>query len=173
MEFKSHFPFKHRISVFLKQPKFFPNTYDFIALLYIVTLFALISLGVSGTDQSLEKLASVPISLDVHNLPKYALFTTLRMFAAILFSLIFTFTVATVAAKSRRAEILIIPVLDVLQSVPILGFLTFTFAFFMGLFPGQEYGVELAAIFCCVYRAGVEYGFFLLSILAYSTARFT
>lgn len=147
MEFKPHFPFKHKISVFLKQPKFFPNTYDFLALLYIVTLFALISIGVTGTDQSLEQLASVPISLDVHNLPKYALFTTLRMFAAIIFSLIFTFTVATVAAKSRRAEILIIPVLDILQSVPVLGFLTFTVAFFMGLFPGQEYGAELAAIF--------------------------
>src|SRR5581483_165819 len=59
----------------------------------------------------------------------------------------FTFTVSTVAAKSRRAELLIIPVLDVLKSVPVLGFFKFTVAFFMGLFPGQEYGVELAAIF--------------------------
>lgn len=147
MQFKDHFPFTNRLSVFFKQPKFFPNTYDFIALLYIVTLLALIAVGVRGTDQSLDKLASVPITLSLENLPKYALFTTLRMFAAIFCSLFFTFTVATVAAKSRKAEMIIIPMLDVLQSVPVLGFLTFTVAFFMQIFPGQEYGVELAAIF--------------------------
>lgn len=147
MQFKDHFPFTNRLSVFFKQPKFFPNTYDFIALLYIVTLLALIAIGVRGTDQSLDKLASVPITLSLENLPKYALFTTLRMFAAIFCSLFFTFTVATVAAKSRKAEMIIIPMLDVLQSVPVLGFLTFTVAFFMQIFPGQEYGVELAAIF--------------------------
>jgi NitT/TauT family transport system permease protein len=55
--------------------------------------------------------------------------------------------VATLAAKSRKAELVIIPALDILQSVPVLGFLTFTVTFFMGLFPGQELGVEAAAIF--------------------------
>ena len=51
------------------------------------------------------------------------------------------------AAKSRRAGLILIPVLDILQSVPILGFLTFTVVFFMGLFPGSVLGAELAAIF--------------------------
>jgi NitT/TauT family transport system permease protein len=70
------------------------------------------------------------------------------MFAARSFcSLLFTFTYATLAAKSRRAELVLIPVLDILQSVPILGFLTFTVVFFMNLFPGQVLGAELAAIF--------------------------
>ncbi|MBN9990840.1 sulfonate ABC transporter permease, partial [Listeria monocytogenes] len=73
--------------------------------------------------------------------------TTLRMFAALAASLVFTFVVATLAAKSKRAEMVIVPALDILQSVPILGFLTFTVTFFMGLFPGQQLGVELAAIF--------------------------
>ena len=49
--------------------------------------------------------------------------------------------------KSRRAGLILIPVLDILQSVPILGFLTFTVVFFLGLFPGQVLGAELAAIF--------------------------
>jgi NitT/TauT family transport system permease protein len=62
-------------------------------------------------------------------------------------SLVFTFTYATLAAKSRRAEIVLIPLLDVLQSVPILGFLSFTVTFFLGLFPGSILGAELAAIF--------------------------
>src|SRR5258708_30256380 len=69
------------------------------------------------------------------------------MFAALVASLIFTFTYATLAAKSRRAEMILIPVLDILQSVPILGFLSFTVAFFLNLFPGNTMGAELAAIF--------------------------
>ena len=81
------------------------------------------------------------------NLPEYALRTTLRMFAALAASLLFTFTFAPLAAKSRRAGLVMIPILDILQSVPILGFLTFTVAFFMGLFPGSVMGLELAAIF--------------------------
>ena len=80
-------------------------------------------------------------------LPVYAVRTTLRMFAALLASLLFTFTYATAAAKSRRAGLILIPILDILQSVPILGFLTFTVVFFMNLFPGQVMGLELAAIF--------------------------
>ena len=90
---------------------------------------------------------SPPITLDPRNLPEYALRTTLRMFAAIVASLIFTFVVATLAAKSRKAELVIIPALDILQSVPVLGFLTFTVTFFLGLFPGNVLGAECAAIF--------------------------
>jgi NitT/TauT family transport system permease protein len=69
------------------------------------------------------------------------------MFAAIIVSLLFTFVVATLAAKSRTAELVIIPALDILQSVPVLGFLTFTVVFFLRLFPGSEFGAECAAIF--------------------------
>ncbi len=71
----------------------------------------------------------------------------IRMMAALIASLIFTFTYATLAAKSRRTEMVLIPVLDVLQSVPILGYLSFTVVFFVSLFPGNELGPELAAIF--------------------------
>jgi NitT/TauT family transport system permease protein len=77
----------------------------------------------------------------------YAVRTTLRMLAAMLASLIFTLVYATAAAKSRRAEIVLIPVLDVLQSVPVLGYLSFTVVFFVSLFPGYTLGPELAAIF--------------------------
>jgi NitT/TauT family transport system permease protein len=70
-----------------------------------------------------------------------------RMLAALLASLLFTFTYATVAAKSRRAERVLVPLLDVLQSVPILGYLSFTVVFFVSLFPGNMLGLEMAAIF--------------------------
>src|SRR6185437_3297541 len=94
-----------------------------------------------------ERLVGQPIVLDPMNLPEYALRTTLRMFAAIVASLVFTFVVATLAAKSRKAELVILPALDILQSVPVLGFLTFTVTYFLHLFPGSELGAECAAIF--------------------------
>lgn len=139
--------FTQRVSVLLKQPKFFPNTYDFLAFLFILSIFAAISVGVQEANQSLQDLRSTPIVLSVSNLPKYALFTTLRIFAAIILSLISTFVLATLAAKNRRMQMIIIPLVDIMQSVPILGFLAFTVSFFIGIFPGHAYGAELAAIF--------------------------
>ena len=62
-------------------------------------------------------------------------------------SLLFTFTYATLAAKSRRAELVLVPLLDILQSVPILGFISVTVVFFMSLAPGRVLGAEFAAIF--------------------------
>jgi len=71
----------------------------------------------------------------------------LRMGAALVASLVFSLAYAALAAKSRRAEKIMIPVLDILQSVPILGFLSITVTGFIALFPGRLLGVECAAIF--------------------------
>lgn len=89
----------------------------------------------------------LPISLDPRSLPYYALRTTLRMALALACSFAFTFTYATLAAKSRRAERILVPLLDVLQSVPILGFLSITVIWFIRAFPGSLAGAEAAAIF--------------------------
>jgi NitT/TauT family transport system permease protein len=62
-------------------------------------------------------------------------------------SIIFTFIYAALAAKSRRAEMVLIPLLDILQSVPILGFLTFTVVFFMACFPAACSAPNSPAIF--------------------------
>ena len=126
---------------------FVPNVYDVIVFILIAGAFVAVARGAREMAGSLKGLDVASISLDPRNLPEYALRTTLRMFVAILASLIFTFVVATLAAKSRKAEIVIIPALDILQSVPVLGFLTFTVTFFLGLFPGNELGAECAAIF--------------------------
>ena len=124
-----------------------PNLFDLIAgacilagLIYVPASRA--ARSPRSTRPRPPRSASTPSVL-----PGYAVRTTLRMFAALVLSLLFTFTYATRAAKSRRAGLILIPVLDILQSVPILGFLTFTVVFFMGLFPGQVLGAELAAIF--------------------------
>jgi NitT/TauT family transport system permease protein len=127
--------------------KALPNQYDLLALALIFAGFIAASHVSSGLTLPLEAPGSTVNSLDYTMLPYYALRTTLRMFAALAASLLFTFTYATLAAKSRRAELVLVPLLDVLQSVPILGFLSFTVTFFLGLFPGSIFGAECAAIF--------------------------
>ena len=124
-----------------------PNQWDLIAFAAILALLTAIAKSYHGISAPLPSLNESPISLDYWQLPYYALRTTLRMFAALAASLVFTFTYATLAAKSRRAEMILVPLLDILQSVPILGFLSFTVTFFLNLFPGNTMGAELAAIF--------------------------
>jgi NitT/TauT family transport system permease protein len=124
-----------------------PNFYDVVVFFLIAGIFVALAHGAREMQAPLAYLDVAPVTLDPMNLPGYALLTTLRMFAAIIASLLFTFVVATLAAKSRKAELVIIPALDILQSVPVLGFLTFTVVFFMRLFPASELGAECAAIF--------------------------
>ena len=124
-----------------------PNQWDLIAFAAILAILTAIAKSYHGISAPLPAASESPISLDYWQLPYYALRTTLRMFAALVASLIFTFTYATLAAKSRRAEMILIPLLDILQSVPILGFLSLTVTFFLNLFPGNTMGAELAAIF--------------------------
>ena len=124
-----------------------PNLFDLAAGLCILAVLIYVGSVARGTLAPLDNPDATAISLDPSNLPAYAVRTTLRMFAALACSLFFTLTYATWAAKSRRAGLILVPILDILQSVPILGFLTFTVVFFMGLFPGQVLGAELAAIF--------------------------
>jgi NitT/TauT family transport system permease protein len=126
---------------------FRPNLHDLAIFVLIAGGFVMLAHGAHEIAAPAEKLALQPVTLDPANLPEYALRTTLRMFAAIVFSLLFTFTVATLAAKSRKAELVIIPALDILQSVPVLGFLTFTVTYFLHLFPQSELGAECAAVF--------------------------
>ncbi|RAK60236.1 sulfonate ABC transporter permease [Phenylobacterium hankyongense] len=124
-----------------------PSWADLVAFLLLAATAVLIVHGAGEMSEPLAQLRTTPVTLDPRRLPEYALLTTLRMFAALGASLLFTFTVATLAAKNRKAELVVVPALDILQSVPILGFLTFTVTFFMGLFPGRQLGVECAAIF--------------------------
>ena len=125
-----------------------PNRWDGAALLLVMgLLIALVGVGRGTIATPIASIQNTAIHLDPMWLPYYALRSTARMFAALAFSLLFTFTYATLAAKSRRAGMVLIPILDILQSVPILGFLTFTTVFFLGLFPGKVLGAELASVF--------------------------
>ncbi|MBA3813056.1 MAG: ABC transporter permease subunit [Alphaproteobacteria bacterium] len=90
---------------------------------------------------------TLPLSLDPVNLPYYALRTVLRMFFALIIALIFSFIYASLAAKNKRAELFLLPLLDILQSVPILGFLSIGVVGFISFFPGSLLGLECASIF--------------------------
>jgi NitT/TauT family transport system permease protein len=87
------------------------------------------------------------LSSRLGDIPSYAARTVLRMWIAFVFSLLFTLIVGYAAAKNRTARAVILPALDVLQSVPVLGFLSATVAGFMALLPGSLLGVECASIF--------------------------
>jgi NitT/TauT family transport system permease protein len=123
------------------------NVWDLVALALIVGVFVAISHGARETIAPLRSLAEAPISLDPWRLPEYAVRTSMRMIAAMVASLVFTFGYATLAAKSRHAEMVLVPLLDILQSVPVFGFLTFTITGFMALVPGNVLGAEFASIF--------------------------
>ncbi len=127
--------------------QFTPTRGDLVTIFMIAGIAVLAVHGAQQMGRPLTALQIAPVTLDPARLPGYALLTVLRMFAALAASLLFTFVVATLAAKSRKAELVIIPALDILQSIPVFGFLTFTVTFFMSLFPGNELGAEGAAIF--------------------------
>ncbi|MBB5465663.1 NitT/TauT family transport system permease protein [Paraburkholderia sp. CI2] len=124
-----------------------PNRWDFVAFPLIICLIAMASIGFHETLAPMSTLKTQAISLDPANLPEYAMRTTLRMLAAMVASLIFTLVYGTLAAKSRRAGLVLVPILDILQSVPVLGYISFTVTFFLAMFPGRVLGAELAAIF--------------------------
>jgi NitT/TauT family transport system permease protein len=123
------------------------SRWDVLAVLLILGLLVFLGEASRHLFEPLAELQKQPPSLDPRNLPEYAARTTLRMLIAMAVSLIFTFTYATLAAKNRQAEKLLIPLLDILQSVPILGFISVTVVFFMALAPGRVLGAEFAAIF--------------------------
>lgn len=124
-----------------------PNGWDFVAFPLIICVIASFAIGFHQTLAPMSTLKTQAISLAPSNLPEYALRTTLRMLAAMVAALLFTLVYGTIAAKSRRAEKVLVPILDILQSVPVLGYISFTVTFFLALFPSRVLGAELAAIF--------------------------
>jgi NitT/TauT family transport system permease protein len=95
-------------------------------------------------------IVSPPVStidLAPINLPYYALRSAIRMFAGLFLSTIFTLAYGYTAAKSRRAERVLVPLLDVLQSIPVLGFLSFIVPTLVAFSPGSVLGLEMASIF--------------------------
>ena len=123
-----------------------PNYWDVLALVMVVVVIFLFAIGAHAMLSAYQPGQKIEISLSPWSLPYYALRSVIRMLVMIL-SLLFTFVIGTLAAKSRKAERVIIPLIDILQSVPVLGYLSLTLAAFVALFEGSLMGLESAAIF--------------------------
>lgn len=123
------------------------NRFDLLLVIFV-------SLALWGLAQNSQQMAApyaigqpIVISLSPLKLPSYALHTVIRMFIALFFSVLASFILGAWAAKSKRAEQIIIPAIDVLQAVPVLSFLALTVSGFIHLFPGSLLGPECASIF--------------------------
>lgn len=123
------------------------NRWDWALLPLVLAGLVLLGYGAAQMARPFELGDVLPLSLDPWQLPYYLLRTTLRMFAALAAALVFSCVFAVLAAKYRAAEQVLVPMLDILQSIPILGFLSITVTGFIALFPGNLFGVECAAIF--------------------------
>jgi len=135
-----------RLPISVLRTRYVPGGWDLLAFVLVFCLFIYMAQAARGLIGSLEHLEATPISLAPSALVGYAARTALRMLIAMVASLVFTFSYATLAAKSRRAEVILIPLLDFLQSVPILSF-SLTILFFLHLTPGRVAGAEMASIF--------------------------
>jgi NitT/TauT family transport system permease protein len=124
-----------------------PNRWDWALLPLVLAVLIAVAYGAMQMARPFVLGQPMPVRLDPVALPYYLLRTILRMFAALGVSLVFAFVFAAVAAKYRLAEKVLVPLLDVLQSVPVLGFQAIAIAPFIALFPGSQMGVECAAIF--------------------------
>ncbi len=123
------------------------NRWDWALLPLVLALLVLLAYGGSQMARPYQVGQALPLTLDPGALPYYLLRTTLRMFLALAASLVFSCVFAALAARYKAAERVLVPLLDILQSIPILGFLSITVTGFIALFPGNLFGVECAAIF--------------------------
>ena len=123
------------------------NRWDWALLPMVLALLVLMAYGAQQMNRPFQIGETLPLSLDPINLPYYLLRTTLRMFIALAASMMFSCVFAALTVKYKVAEKILVPLLDILQSIPILGFLSITVTMFIALFPGSLLGVECAAIF--------------------------
>ncbi|HVW75129.1 MAG TPA: ABC transporter permease subunit [Rhizomicrobium sp.] len=133
--------------VSIEARRLLPSKWDLLAALLVLAFIIAFAETSRLLVRPLSSISGNYITLHPADLPGYALRTALRMLIALAVSLGFTFTYATWAAKSRRAGSLLVPLLDILQSVPILGFLSVTVVWFLSLSPGRVFGAELACVF--------------------------
>ncbi len=136
-----------RLPISVLQSRLIPDRWDVVAVALVFGLLLYLGEAAHGLTQPLAGLEATPISLNPWKLIDYSARSALRMLIAMIASIVFTLAYATLAAKSRRAEALLVPLLDILQSVPILGFISVTVVFFLSLTPGRIAGAEFAAIF--------------------------
>jgi NitT/TauT family transport system permease protein len=133
--------------VSIEARRLLPSRWDLLAAILVLGFLVAFADVSRFLVHPLSSISGDYLKLNPADLPGYALRTSLRMLIALGVSLIFTFTYATWAAKNPKAGMLLVPLLDILQSIPILSFLSITIVWFLSLSPGRIFGAELACVF--------------------------
>lgn len=139
-----------RIHVFFGAAVAFLERSRRVRVIDVVLLVAIVATGFGVLRLAQEWTGvyrpAVEIDLSFRALPRYALLSLSRGLAAYALSLGFTLAYGYWAAKDRTAERILIPLLDILQSIPVLGFMPGLVLALVALFPRTNIGLELAAI---------------------------
>jgi NitT/TauT family transport system permease protein len=117
---------------------------DLLVALVVLAAVTLLVLAASRWTAPLTPVVTIELSPGM--LPVYAGYSLLRMLLAYLLSLIFTLVYGHIAATNRRAETVMVPILDILQSIPILSFLPAVVLALVAAFPHSNVGLELASV---------------------------
>ncbi|MGK0600347.1 ABC transporter permease [Yokenella regensburgei] len=120
---------------------------DTVVTLIIVAAVALFIYGWQTMHTPFNGHDLPALSMDYRLLPYYTLRTTMRLVIGLFYSMIFSVVFAVLAARYAPMRRVILPFVNFMESVPLVGFLTFTTAFFLGLFPHSVMGLEGLAIF--------------------------
>lgn len=115
-------------------------------LVFLLIITAIYAVSAFGMQWQASYNPTYEINLSLGALPLYALFSALRGLIAYVISLAFTLIIGFWAAKSQKAEKIILPLLDIMQSIPVLGFLPGLVLGLVALFPRTNVGLELASI---------------------------
>jgi NitT/TauT family transport system permease protein len=114
-----------------------------IILGIVAVIFGIVSTAAKFTG---SYNPDIQIDLSPASLPNYTAQTLLRMVSGYLLSLVFSLGYAYLAFYNKTAERVLLPLLDILQSIPVLSFLPGVVLALVALFPGQQIGIELASI---------------------------
>ena len=120
--------------------RFIAGTFSFLVLASIIALFF-------AYREHAQQVALPSVPVELKHLPYYAFCSFNRMLAAYVIALIFSIVYGMAAARSRTWERVLIPAIDIAQSVPVVGFFPAAIYFFVALAHGSRFGVEMAAVF--------------------------
>ena len=120
---------------------------DIVLLLLAACCIGLYLVAYRGMHSAIGPDDVRPLSLQLSLLPYYTLRTTSRLVLGMFWSLLFAGIAGTLAAKNKHAERIILPFINFMESIPLVGFMTFSTTFFMALYPHNIMGLEYAAVF--------------------------
>src|SRR5579863_7051998 len=124
-----------------------PRRFGLVDLIVLLVVIAAITFIVAAATRWAAPLTpTVKIDLSPTVLPLYAGYSLLRMLLGYILSLVFTLLYGQIAARHRRAETIMIPILDILQSIPILSFLPAVILALVAAFPHSNVGLELSSV---------------------------